>query len=252
MPDTAPVEILGVPYRPLSPEQAIDRVVELYESDDPAFVAHANVHTVNLARDDPDYLGALRSADLVLNDGKGVMLGARLLGTRLPADLNGNFFSPLVLREAASRGWPVFFYGAKPGVAERAAHRVTARIAGLKIVGVRDGYADPSHMDEVIQAIKDSGATVVFVGLGNPAQEKWIAQHLEATGVRLAIGVGAFFDFQAGEVRRAPDWMNKVGLEWVHRLVKDPKRMWNRYLLGNPRFIWNVLRQRFRESRYRG
>ena len=173
------------------------------------------------------------------------MLGAKLLGKNLPQDLNGNFFSPLVLKEAAALGWPVFFYGAKPGVAERAAHRLTARFAGLNTVGTSDGYVQPDDMPTLIDKIKASGATLVMVALGNPAQERWLAENLAATGANLGIGVGAFFDFQAGEIDRAPSWMSKAGLEWVYRLLKEPKRMWKRYLLGNPRFVINVLRERF-------
>jgi exopolysaccharide biosynthesis WecB/TagA/CpsF family protein len=245
VPERETVAILGVPYEPFTTDQAIARVVELHDRPAPATVFHANVHTVNLASDDPSYKQVLQSADLVLNDGKGVMLGAKLLGKSLPQDLNGNFFSPFVLREAAARSWPVFFYGAKPGVAERAAHRLAARFSGLNIVGTSDGYVQPDDMPTLIDKIKASGATLVMVALGNPGQERWLAEHLTATGANLGIGVGAFFDFQAGEIDRAPSWMSTIGLEWVYRLVKEPKRMWKRYLVGNPRFVINVLRQRF-------
>jgi exopolysaccharide biosynthesis WecB/TagA/CpsF family protein len=243
---TPAVDILGVPYRPLTTQQAIDSVVMLYERDVPAFVAHANAHTINLATDDPSYREVLQRADLVLNDGKGVMIGARILGKKLPADLNGNHFSPLVLQEAAKRGWKVFFFGAKPGVADRAAEQLSKRFPDLEIVGVRNGYIPEDQMQELVAHIATSGATLLFVGLGNPAQEKWIARHLWPSEVRLAVGVGAFFDFQAGEIERAPKWMNRMGLEWVFRLLKEPKRMWKRYIYGNPRFLWNVLKQRFR------
>ena len=238
------IEILGVPFARLDPGAALDEVERLYERELPAVVAHANVHTLNLTVEDPAYLEALRSADMVLNDGKGVMLGARLLGERFPADLNGNFFTPAVVERAAQRKWPVYLLGAKPGVPTKLAEILLARYPGLHIVGSRDGYFTAAEEDEVVAAIRDSGAGLLVVGMGNPHQERFLHRHMAATGARLGIGVGAYFDFQTGEVPRAPVWMNRYGLEWVHRLAQEPRRMWRRYLVGNPAFIARVLRQR--------
>ena len=234
------IEILGVPIASLSPDEALDAIERLYESERPAFVAHANVHTLNLATDDPEFHRVLRRADLVLNDGKGVMLGARIQKERFPADLNGNFFGPLVLRKAAERAWPVFFFGARPGVAERAAERLSEALPALKIAGVRDGYFSTGEEREIASEIRDSGAGLLMVALGNPLQERWIERYVGYTGARLGIGVGAFFDFQAGVMPRAPQLMNRLGLEWVYRLALEPRRMWRRYLVGNPLFLTRV------------
>ena len=243
-PDIPSIEIMDVPLASLAPEGALAEVVRLYEQDAPAQVVYVNAHGLNLAYEDHSFGALLRNADLVLNDGKGVLLAARLLKRRFPADLNGNFFSPQVLHLAAHKRWPVFFLGAAPGVAPRAVEILRERIAGLRIVGTRDGYFKPEEEDEVIQSIRDSGAGILFVAMGNPAQELWIERCLEKTGARVGFGVGAFFDFQTGTVTRAPTWMNRMGLEWVHRLYKEPGRMWRRYLIGNPRFIARVLRSR--------
>jgi exopolysaccharide biosynthesis WecB/TagA/CpsF family protein len=237
-------EILGVRIARLTPAAAMAEIVTLYERADPAVVYHANAHTLNSTASDPRYALVLRRADLVLNDGKGMMLAARVLGRSFPADLNGNFFSPLILAEASSRGWPVFFLGARPGVAARAADRLGKRIDGLDVVGVRDGYFSESEEDGVVEQINESGAGLLFVGMGNPHQELWLDRRMKMTGARLGVGVGAFFDFQAGTIPRAPDWMNRAGLEWVHRLAVEPKRMWRRYVMGNPMFVARVARQR--------
>jgi exopolysaccharide biosynthesis WecB/TagA/CpsF family protein len=242
--DIPSIEIIGVPLASLAPEAALTEVVRLYEQDAPAQVAYVNAHGLNLAYEDPSFLDLLRRSDLVLNDGKGVLLAARLLKRRFPADLNGNFFSPLILHLAAYKRWPVFFLGASPGVTARAAEVLRGRIEGLNVVGTRDGYFKPDDEDEVIQEIRDSGAGILLVAMGNPAQERWIERCLDKTGARVGIGVGAFFDFQTGTVARAPMWMNRMGLEWVHRLLKEPRRMWRRYVIGNPRFIARVLRSR--------
>ncbi|MDP9223472.1 MAG: WecB/TagA/CpsF family glycosyltransferase [Actinomycetota bacterium] len=241
----ASVVVLGVRFARLDATRALDRIDELCLAGPPAFVAHANVHTVNLAFSDPSYRDVLNGADLVLNDGKGVMLAARALGTPFPQDLNGNFFAPLVLRRAAEHAWPVFFFGARPGVAERAARDLEETLPGLEIVGVRDGYSAVAGDEDVVRAIRDSGAILLMVGLGNPAQEVWLNRHLHETGAKIGIGVGAFFDFQARAVPRAPRWMNRWGLEWIYRLAQEPRRMWRRYLVGNPLFLLRVLRGRW-------
>ena len=238
------IEILGIPFARLTSADALAHVEALYERDDPAFVAHANVHTVNLAVADDGYREVLRSADMVLNDGKGVMLGARLLGERFPNDLNGNFFTPLVVSRAAEHGWPVFLLGAKPGVPERLAEALRAQHPEINIVGQRDGYFTASDEPGIVGAIKDAGAGLLLVGMGNPHQERFLARNLAGTGARLGIGVGAYFDFQTGTVPRAPQWMSERGLEWVYRLAQEPKRMWRRYLVGNPAFVMRVLRSR--------
>lgn len=236
------LEVLRVPIAQATPEQALAEAERLYERDEPAFIAHTNAHTVNLAYEDPEYLGVLRRADLVLNDGKGMILAGRLLGRRFPRDMNGNYFTPLLLERCAQRGWPVFFLGAGPGVAAEAASMLETRFPGLKIAGTHDGFFATD--DDAIAAIRDSGAEIVLVGMGNPLQERWIDRCIDRTGARIGVGVGAFFDFITGNVPRAPDWMNRYGLEWVHRLAQEPKRMWRRYILGNPKFIWRVLKQR--------
>jgi exopolysaccharide biosynthesis WecB/TagA/CpsF family protein len=237
--------MFGVDFARLDARSALDRIEELAEAEPPVFVVHANAHTVNLAHSDPSYRAVLDHADLVLNDGKGVMMGAVILGTPFPQDLNGNFFTPLLLRRAAEKGWSVFFYGARPGVAERAASELRKEITGLDIVGVRDGFTPPGQEEELLQAIRDSGAHLLLVGLGNPRQELWLDRYLDKTGARIGAGVGAFFDFQAGAIPRAPEWMNRLGLEWLYRLVLEPKRLWHRYVVGNPVFLWRVLRERW-------
>ncbi|HYO60277.1 MAG TPA: WecB/TagA/CpsF family glycosyltransferase [Actinomycetota bacterium] len=240
------VDVLGVPVARLTAAAARGELIRLYERERPALVAYANAHTLNLASRDSGYRAVLRAADIVLNDGAGLAIAGRVFGKPFPANLNGTDFNPVILEEAASRGWPVFFLGAKPGVADEAARRLTERIPGLRIVGTRDGYFRPEESDVVARQIAATGAGLVMVAMGNPLQERWLSRHLEATGARLGVGVGAFLDFSAEVVSRAPAWMNKAGLEWVYRLAQEPRRMWRRYVLGNPLFLARVLRARLR------
>jgi len=208
-------------------------------------LAYVNAHTLNLATTDPSYAEVLRRADLVLNDGKGVLLAGLILGRRFPADLNGNFFTPLLVEHAAASGWPLFILGARPGVAERVAETLEAKHPGLTIAGTMHGHFSAAEEDDVVASIRATNPGLLLVGMGNPLQERFLARRLNDTGARVGLGVGAYLDFQVGEATRAPAWMNRIGLEWLHRLVQEPRRMWRRYVLGNPLFVLRVIRSRF-------
>lgn len=238
--------MLGVPVARLTAAAAREELVRLYERDRPALAAYVNAHTLNLASRDSGYRALLETADIVLNDGAGLSIAGRVFGKPFPENLNGSDFNPRILEEAAARGWPVFFLGARPGVAAEAARRLSGRIPGLDVVGARDGYFRPDESQAVAREIASAGAGLLMVAMGNPLQEMWLSRHLEATGARLGIGVGAFLDFTAGVVPRAPAWMNRLGIEWLYRLLQEPRRMWRRYVLGNPVFLARVLRARLR------
>jgi exopolysaccharide biosynthesis WecB/TagA/CpsF family protein len=206
-------------------------------------LCYVNAHSLNLAHRDPAYQGVLSRADLVLNDGIGLQLAARMQGRRFEENLNGSDFTLRILDLAALRGWRVFLYGGGPGVAESAREILSESIHGLRIVGVCDGYR-PESAKEIACRIRQSRADVLIVALGQPAQEFWLDAHLEETGAHLGLGVGAFLDFVSGRVTRAPHWMNRLGIEWVFRLASEPNRLWRRYIVGNPIFLWRAWRMR--------
>lgn len=237
------IEVLGVPVVKTTGAEALSVIENVTESPDPALVCYVNAHTLNLATHDPDYRRLLNEADLVLNDGAGLAIAARMKGDRFPENLNGSDFNPKILELCARRGWSVFFLGAQPGVAATAATKLSHRIDNLRIAGTRDGYFSRESDGEVAAEIVRTGADVVMVAMGNPLQEKWLAANLPATGCRLGVGVGAFFDFSAQRVKRAPAWMNRLGIEWLWRLAQEPTRLWKRYVVGNPIFLWRVWRE---------
>lgn len=208
----------------------------------PRHLCYVNAHSLNLAYRDEAYRGALSRADLVLNDGIGIELAARMRGRRFPENLNGSDFTLRLLTLAAERRWRVYLYGGHPGVAENARDRLCERIEGLEIVGVRDGYS--AGTEDVLRHIRSVCADVVIVALGQPQQELWLDHNLPATGAHLGLGVGAFLDFAAGRVVRAPGWMNRLGAEWLFRLAQEPGRLWRRYIVGNPVFLWRAWRLR--------
>lgn len=195
-----------------------------------------NAHCANLRARDPAYAKALTRAT-VLPDGIGVALAARMTGERLTANLNGTDLTPLLLSEAASRGMSVFLFGASPGTAERAAQRLRQDIEGLRIAGTRDGYDGAKAPAEVVAEINRSGADIVLVAMGVPKQELWIDRHRTELNADLVLGVGALFDFLAGNVTRAPAWVRAAHMEWAWRLMLEPRRLAGRYIIGNASFL---------------
>lgn len=247
--DLPTVQVLGVPVAQLDAEAALTEVVRLYEARAPALLAYVNAHTLNIAWTNETYRALLRDADLVLNDGAGLALAGRLKRRPFPANLNGSDFNPRIVELAARRGWPVFFLGARPGVAAAAAARLAERLPTLRVAGARDGYFERSESRSVAEEVRAAGTGLLMVAMGNPLQELWLGEHLAVTGARLGVGVGAFFDFTAGRARRAPGWMNRAGIEWVWRLAHEPRRMWRRYIVGNPLFLARVVAESRRGDR---
>jgi exopolysaccharide biosynthesis WecB/TagA/CpsF family protein len=235
------VSVLGVPFSPLSCDDAVRLVRAMLAGREAHHVVLANAHTVTLASADPAYRRILRDASLVLRDGVGVELAALLQRRRLAHNFVGTDFVPHLLRELGDRHPAVFLYGARPGVAEAAGRELEVRCPGIRVVGSEHGYGDPHVAAGRIAAARPD---VLLVALGNPRQEEWIATHLPGLGPCVAMGVGALFDYLAGRVRRAPRWVLRLRSEWVFRLVVEPRRLWRRYLVGNAAFLWRVARAR--------
>jgi exopolysaccharide biosynthesis WecB/TagA/CpsF family protein len=206
-------------------------------------LAYVNAHTLNLAVQHEDLREALDRSALVMNDGLGVSLAARMRGERFPENLNGSDFTMRLLELAVAEDWGVFLLGGEPGVAATAAHRLMQRIDGLHIAGVCHGFTGESD-DRLAELVRETGAKMLIVALGSPLQETWTDRNLPATGALIGVGVGAFLDFSAHKVLRAPRWMNLLGIEWCFRLIQEPKRLWRRYLLGNPLFLLRAWRDR--------
>jgi exopolysaccharide biosynthesis WecB/TagA/CpsF family protein len=212
-----------------------------------AHVAYVNAHSLNLAYRDSEYRDVLGRCALVLNDGVGLSIAARLRRRAFVENLNGTDFTTRLLEMAASLQWSVFLLGGKPGVSESAKQLLESAIPGLSIVGVLTGYEGRAHSD-VANAVRNSGADMMVVALGQPLQEFWLDHHLIETGCRLGVGVGAFLDYASGGTERAPDWMRACSLEWLFRLIHEPRRLGRRYVLGNPLFLLRAWRLRNAET----
>ncbi len=193
----------------------------------------------------PNFMSVLRDGEMNLADGVGIWLGGRILRGADLVNLNGTDFGIEVLKRGAAAGRGFFFLGAKDGIAALAKEKLERSIPALRVLGCHDGYLDDASSQEAIRRIGESGADTLFVCMGVPNQELWIDRHRhELPGVKLALGLGAFFDFYAGVVARSPLWMRKLRIEWVYRLLQEPRRLWKRYILGNAVFFWHILANR--------
>jgi exopolysaccharide biosynthesis WecB/TagA/CpsF family protein len=198
----------------------------------------ANAHTLNLAWSDAGFRAALRRADAVLNDGVSLETYARLAGKPFAENFNGTDLFPRLFENADPKSpLRLFLYGARPGRAEAGARKIHERFANVRVVGTIDGYT----RDGAIDAINATSPDLLLVGMGNPLQEMWIDENRAKLDVGVAAGVGALIDFLSGEVPRAPQVMRTLRVEWLYRLGLEPRRMFRRYVVGNPLFLWRSM-----------
>lgn len=239
------VRVLGVPVDAVTADQALARAQALAAAAPagrPALILTPNPELIMRARTDSELGSAAEAADLALADGVGVVWAARRLRQSLPARVPGIELMEALLAWAAAAGLPVYFLGARPAVIDVAARRAQARFPGLRLAGFADGYFGPRGEAAAVAAVAASGARLLFVGLGVPAQERFLYRNRAGLGdVRLAMVVGGSFDVLAGIARRAPRPLRRLGLEWLWRLARQPWR-WRRQL-ALPRFAWAILRQ---------
>ena len=236
------INVLGVGFDNLTMDEAVERGMELLRTPGPHSVVTPNPEIVEICRENLAARQAVNSADLVLADGIGVVKGARMLGTPLKAKVPGIEFAAGLMARMAREGRSLYLLGAKPGVAELAGRRLAEQYPGLNIAGTHDGYFQEDG--PVAEAIRTSGADCVFVCLGAPKQELWMAKHGAETGARLLCGLGGSLDVFAGVVERAPKFWSDHGLEWFYRLCKDPRRAGR--MMKLPLFLVHVQREKRR------
>ena len=232
------VNVLGVNIDSVTMQQAVAIVDGFVNGRSPCLVATANAEMVMLAQQDQQLFSILNKAELVLADGAGVVWAARRLAAGVPERVAGYDLTQELLRHAAQTGYKVFWLGAAPGVAEAAAAKAAEKYPGLQTVGIHDGFFDCD--DGAIRGmIKQSQADILLCALGVPKQEKWLNQYRHELQVPVMIGVGGTFDVMAGQTKRAPVWMQRAGLEWSYRLLRQPSRICR--MMALPRFVARVM-----------
>ena len=231
------IDVLGVGFDNFTMEEAVDEGVRLMNEPGAHYVVTPNPEIVEICREDAEARGAVNSADLVIPDGIGVIYGAKILGTPLKQKLPGIEFAERLMEKMAQEKKTLYLLGAKPGIAEQAAEKLRETYPGLTIAGTHDGYFQKD--ETVVADIRASMADVVFVCLGAPKQEKWMAHNGTATGAHLLLGLGGSLDVFAGMVQRAPEIFSKTGMEWFYRLLKQPSRIGR--MMKLPLFLVHVV-----------
>ncbi len=238
--------ILGCEIDRLDMEQTVERCEQMMR--DARGAQHVAVNAAKLVayQGDAELRSIIKSCAIVSADGQSVVWASRLLGDPLPARVAGIDLMHRLLGLAEEKGYGVYVLGARRSVLERAISELRRHHPRLRIAGYRDGYFADAESEEVARQIREADADILLVAMSSPRKEYWLAKHGAATGVRFVMGVGGAIDVVAGETRRAPAWMQRAGLEWLFRLLQEPRRMWRRYLYTNTRFAALLAQELFK------
>lgn len=240
--------ILNIKVQPWTLDELHRQIETIIANNQHELVLNVNVNCLNLSYDRIWLQDFLNSAKIVFCDGVGVILAARILGHRIPERITFAEWTWQISQFAAERSYTFYFLGAKPGVAEKAAVRLKDRYPDLNIVGIHHGYFDKSpnswQNEAVIREINSKKPNILLLGFGMPLQERWLRENWDKVDANIALTGGAVFDYVSGELRRGPKLLTDNGFEWLARLLIEPNRLWRRYVLGNPLFLWRVIKQR--------
>jgi N-acetylglucosaminyldiphosphoundecaprenol N-acetyl-beta-D-mannosaminyltransferase len=243
------IRIQGVKVNPITKDELNLYIGQLSMAGNKALVLNVNVHALNLAHRDSDFRRLLNHAEIVFCDGAGVMLAAKLLGHHIPERITYADWTWDLAEYAEQHDLSLFLLGAKPGVAIKAGESLQRRFTKLKIVGIHHGYFDrtsgSAENEAVIRQINQARPNILLTGFGMPIQEHWLAANWSRLEANVALTGGAVFDYLSGDLRRGPKWMTDNGLEWAARLMIEPQRLWKRYIVGNPIFLWRIICERF-------
>lgn len=240
--------LLGVKIDTFSLEQFLSALEERIASRQRTIISYVNVHAMNISYSRSWFQDFLNKSDLTFCDGVGIKLAARMTGQRLNHRFTPPDFMETICNDAVRSGWRIFFLGAKEGVAQRAATILAKKYPGLQI-RTHHGYFEKNvespENRSVVDRINKFHPDILVLGFGMPLQEKWIIENITSLNSTIFFPAGALFDYLSGEILRAPRWMTDNGLEWLGRLFVEPRRLWKRYVIGNPLFFWRIFKHHF-------
>jgi N-acetylglucosaminyldiphosphoundecaprenol N-acetyl-beta-D-mannosaminyltransferase len=242
--DVPSAELLGIPVSRVTLATAVQFIAGWIARRESRYVAVCDVHSLMLGRKDASHRLSLTCADMITPDGQPIAWTLRHRGYADVARTCGPELLPAVCERSVQEGWTHYFYGGADGVADMLARRMAEQYPGLNIAGTECPPFRPLSDDErmaAIERIRASGADIVWVGLGCPKQERWMHEHRALLPGVVLIGIGAAFDFHTDRIERAPRWMRDNGLEWLHRLTSEPRRLWRRYLVMAPQFLFSSM-----------
>ncbi len=235
------INIFEIEIANITMQQALKSIADKIAMKEKSAMYFVNADCLNKAWQNEQYQKILQSTDLIFADGSGIRYAARILQKTIIDNVNGTDMLPLLCKQAAEKRHSLFLLGAKPGIAKKMKENLQMKYPDLKILGTQHGYFDREKENEkIIKKINSLQPDILLVAFGAPAQEKWIAQNFSRLNPFVMMGVGGLFDFYSGNIPRAPLWMRKAGIEWIFRLLQEPKRMWKRYILGNPLFLLRI------------
>lgn len=235
--------LLGIEIANISRDSAISHLLNTIRRGGFVRLAFCNAHTANVACEN-SYFRDLLKHFFVLPDGIGVDVGRKILvGDKFIANLNGTDLTPALFQHA-KEPLHIAMLGAEPGIADLAAQIWSKQFPQHRFRVVSDGFFSKEQEADVLKALITDRPDILLVAMGNPRQEIWIGDNIRAEHASLAIGIGALFDFTAGKVERAPAWMRSARIEWCYRLIQEPQRLWRRYVIGNPLFLFRIAKQK--------
>jgi len=240
------LDVLGVEISDVSMERAVELLLGIMTAKvrTPHTVYFVNAHTLNVATEDPDYRALLGRGSYVFGDGTGVRWAARMLyGKELRGNVNGTDLTPRLFEAGRDRGLRYYLLGNTEERIARAARFTQDQFPGWTLAGFHHGYVSAADDARIVETINAARPDLLFVGMGNPLQERWLDRNVGALEVPLCMGTGGLFDYWSGDLERAPGWVRGIGYEWLHLLIRQPRKF-RRYVLGNPQFLARVARQR--------
>jgi N-acetylglucosaminyldiphosphoundecaprenol N-acetyl-beta-D-mannosaminyltransferase len=242
------INFMGARVNPITMEETLRLIDEMIKSGKPH--QHIVVNTAKIVnmQKNKELANDVNTSDIINADGMGVVWGARLLGEKIPERVAGIDLFAKLLELSEKKGYRVYFFGAKDDVLKAMIVNLKEKYPKLKIAGYRNGYYYDEEQNIIANNIRKSKAQLLFLGITSPKKERFIHSQLKNTGVSFAMGVGGSFDVFAGKTKRAPLWMQKIGLEWFYRLIQEPKRMFGRYFKTNSVFLWMLVKEKVKRS----
>lgn len=247
--NTNRIDFLGIPVDSLTMQETVSQIDQSIQEDQRINHVVINAGKVVLMQTDKELFESVVSCDVINADGQSIVWAARFLGAHLPERVAGADLMPRLVKLAYERQYKCFFFGAKEHVVKEVVDIFTQQYGPEVVAGYRNGYYTKDDEEDIAQQIADSQAQLLFVAIPSPKKENFLYNYRTILkDVNFTMGVGGTFDVIAGVTKRAPLWMQNIGMEWFYRFIQEPKRMWKRYLIGNSKFIWLVLKHKFSKT----
>ncbi len=245
------VKMFGVDVASFNMQQTIEYIDESIQKNITMQHVVINASKIVLMQECDGLKEIIKKCELINADGQSIVWASKVLGTPLPERVAGVDLMFKLIELAEKKGYGVYFFGATQDVVEKTVNTFKEKYPNLIVSGYRNGYFGPEDNNAIVEDMKNSNAKILFVAFSSPKKEYWLSKNIDKINIPFCMGVGGSFDIVAGKTERAPKWMQDIGLEWFYRFIQEPRRMWKRYLIGNLKFIYYVLKEKFsKEIRY--